>query len=149
MTEPLSHYEPEPGAIEVALGAGPIHVPSLNVDDRHVVLRQLRMWVAQLVSRFQIDVRVIPPCWERHNGMVEALQALRDLERDCFTRKAPPSAAVDWFRGYREIEARLVEIAALTKCTIREHRDARLNWADIPADSAIGRGIPAGAPPSS
>lgn len=149
MTEPLSHYEPEPGAIDVALGASPIHVPSLNVDDRRVVLGQLRVWVAQLVSRFQIDVRVIPPCWEQHKGMVEALQALRDLERDCFTSKAPPSAAVDWFRGYREIEARLKEIAAVTNCGIREHRDARQTWADVQADSASGLARPTGAPPLS
>ena len=28
-----------------------------------------------------------------------------------------PSAAVDWFRGFREIEARLTELAAMTSCT--------------------------------
>jgi len=33
------------------------------------------------------------------------------------------SAAVDWFRGFREIEARLIELASLTNCTAREHRD--------------------------
>lgn len=149
MTEPLSHYEPEPGSIDVALGPGPIHVPSLNVDDLRVVLGQLRPWVAQLVSRFQIDARVIPPCWEQHNAMVEALQALRDLERDCFTSNAPPSAAVAWFRGYSEIEARLKEVAAITNCGLREHRDARQTWPDLQADSALGQAIPTGAPPMS
>ena len=80
------------------------------------------------MTRFHIDARVIPPCWARHNGMVEALTALRDLERDCYSHKAPPSAAVDWFRGFREIEARLIELAALTNCTAREHRDPPPGW---------------------
>ena len=71
------------------------------VDAEHDgLLTDLRLCVAQLVQRFQISARVIPACWERLNGMVEALQALRDLERDCFSDKAPPSAAVDWFRGF-------------------------------------------------
>jgi hypothetical protein len=135
--------------MDVALGAGPIHVPSLNADDRRVVLGQLRPWVAQLVSRFQIDARVVPPCWEQHNAMVEALQALRDLERDCFTSNAPPSAAVAWFQGYREIEARLKETVAVTTCGLREHRDGRLTWADVQGDSAIELADPIGAPPTS
>jgi hypothetical protein len=66
------------------------------------------------VARFHIDSRVIPPCWEQHNGMVEALAALRDHERDCYAETAPPSAAVDWLRAFREIEARLIELASLT-----------------------------------
>lgn len=146
MTEQPTSYEPAPDAIDVALAPGPIHLPSLTADERRAILGQLRAWVARLVSRFQIDVRVIPPCWERHNGMVEALQALRDLERDCFVGKAPPSAGVDWFRGYREIEARLIEIAALTNCTAREHRDPPVNWPALQDDSATGPAKPYGAP---
>jgi hypothetical protein len=55
--------------------AGPLHVPSLSDDEHDGMLTDLRLWVAQLVTRFQISARVIPACWERHNGMVEALQA--------------------------------------------------------------------------
>lgn len=105
-----------------------VHIPSLSDVDRELVMDQLRPWVTQLVHRFNIGSRVIPPCWEFHNGMVEALQALRDLERDCFSHKAPPSAAVDWFRGFREIEARLTELAAQSNCTVREHRDPTMEW---------------------
>lgn len=110
---------------------GPLHVPSLSDLERDALLTDLRLWVAQLVERFHIHSRVIPPCWERHNGMVEALQALRDLERDCYSEKAPTSAAVDWFRGFREIEARLIELATITTCTPREHRDPTAGWPGV------------------
>jgi hypothetical protein len=38
----------------------------------------LRDWVDHLVDRFGLETRVIPPCWYRHNTVVEALSALRD-----------------------------------------------------------------------
>jgi len=100
-----------------------VHVPSLDGDQRDALLTDLREWVAQLVDRFSIEVRVIPPCWERHNGMVEALAALRDHERASFALTAAPTEAVDWLRAYREIEALLKELAALTQCSVQEHRD--------------------------
>ena len=129
MTQPGWAYPP-PGQPGGSLGhpIGPVHLPSLTEDERTDLLAQMRDWVAQLVTRFHIDSRVIPPCWERHNGILEALCALRDLERDCFHDKAPPGAGVDWFRGFREIEARLIELASLTNCTAREHRDPPPGW---------------------
>ncbi|TQM61716.1 hypothetical protein [Humibacillus xanthopallidus] len=129
MTQPGWAYpSPDQPSADFDQLAGPVHVPSLTAAERTDLLSQLRPWVAQLVTRFHIDARVIPPCWERHNGMLEALTALRDLERDCYSHKAPPSAAVDWFRGFREIEARLIELASLTNCTAREHRDPPAGW---------------------
>jgi hypothetical protein len=127
--------------------AGPVHLPSLTRAERDAVMADLRDWVISLISRHHIDVRVIPPCWERHSGMVEALSALRDLERDCYSEKAPPGAAVDWFRGYREIAARLTEVAAITNCTSREHRDPPPGWPDLQHDSRPSAQTAAGAPP--
>ena len=100
-----------------------IHLPSLTDDEREALLTDLREWVAQLVDRFCIDVRVVPPCWERHPGMAEALAALRDHERASYALSASPTEAVDWFRAYREIEARLIDLAARTQCSVHEHRD--------------------------
>lgn len=114
-----AHGDPEGFRLTAA-----IHVPSLNDDQRDALLNDLREWVAQLVDRFAIEIRVIPPCWERHNGMVEALAALRDHERASYSLTASPTDAVDWFRAYREIEARLRDLAALTQCSVQEHRDA-------------------------
>lgn len=135
MTVPIPPQPPDQHPEAVFHMPGPVHVPSLSPDEREQVLDDLRIWVAALVTRLHIDTRVIPPCWDRHNGMVEALQALRDLERDCYSCKAPPSAAVDWFRGFREIEARLIEFSAMTTCSAREHRDPRPRWPALQADS--------------
>ncbi len=143
MTQPVWAYPPPgPAGNDFGQLAGPVHLPSLTDAERTDLLSQMRPWVAQLVSRFHIDARVIPPCWERHNGMIEALSALRDLERDCFHDKAPPSAGVDWFRGFREIEARLMELASLTSCTAREHRDPPQGWAAFAASSRPSPTIP-------
>ncbi len=109
--------------------AGPVHWPSLTEAERPQAFAELRDWVEQLVDRFTIEIRVIPPCWHRHNGMVEALSALRDHERMSFADRGSPTGAVDWFRAYREIEIRLIDIAARTQCSVQEHRqDAARGW---------------------
>ena len=112
-------------AIEQAFGrlAGPTHLPSLTSRERQrFIAEQLTPWVEQLVTRFDLDIRVVPPCWARHNGMVEALSALRDHERACYSETAAPTAALDWFRALREIEARLIDQGAATRCSVTEHR---------------------------
>ena len=53
-------------------------------------------------------------CWEQHRGKVEALFALKDHERVCYAETASPTAAVEWFLAYREIETRLTTLGALT-----------------------------------
>jgi hypothetical protein len=109
--------------------AGPVCLRALTAQERDRALEQLREWVASLVERFSIEPRVIPTCWELHNGMVEALLALKDHERACYAESAPPTAAVDWFRAFREIEARLIEQSAQTRCTVHEHRsNPRRDW---------------------
>lgn len=148
MTEHAWPSPDEPSVIVFAPGTGPVHLPSLTSAERAELLLSLRAWVADLVTRLHVDGRVIPPCWERHTGMVEALQALRDLERDCYSNKAPPSAGVDWFRGYREMEARLIELASLTNCSTREHRDPPPGWPTLQWNSRPSI-VPAAPTPSS
>jgi hypothetical protein len=103
--------------------AGPLHLPSLSGAAREQVKTELREWVADLVRRFCVDARAIPPCWEKHGGMVEALLALRDHERACFAQSAAPTAAVDWLRALQDVTHFLKELNAMTQCTIHEHRD--------------------------
>ncbi len=120
--------------------AGPVHWPSLSGDEAAHAFADLRGWVEQLVNRFAIEVRVIPPCWHQHNGMVEALSALRDHERACFADTASPTAAVDWFRALRDIEARLIELASKTQCSAHEHRsEVSRSWAGSETVSADDR----------
>jgi hypothetical protein len=109
---------------------GPVHLPSLTARERERAMAQLREWVPLLVRRFVIEPRGIPPCWEQHNGMVEALFALKDHERACYAETASPTAAVEWFHALREIESRLISLGSMTHCTRHEHRSAILqDWA--------------------
>lgn len=99
-----------------------MHVPTLTHAARGTLLDDLAPWVDTLTRRFAMDVRTLPPCWDRHNGMVEVLAALRDYERGAFVGTAPPTAAIDWLRAVRDALAFLRDLGALTQCAAREHR---------------------------
>ncbi|MGI8753322.1 MAG: hypothetical protein ACR2MN_13580 [Acidimicrobiales bacterium] len=97
--------------------ACPVYWPTLPATDARGEWAELRGWVERLVGRFShLDHHVIPLCWWRHNGHVEALQALRDHERVSYADTAPGTAGVDWHRAFRDIEARLREWTAQLSC---------------------------------
>jgi hypothetical protein len=88
--------------------SGPLHWEDLTPGEAGVAWPELRCWVEHLVVRFShLDHHVIPACWWRHNGHVEALAALRDHERVSYAETAPATAAVEWHRALRDIEAML------------------------------------------
>lgn len=58
----------------------------------------------------------LPPCWYRHNDLVEALSTLRDHERISYSDTAPPTAAVAWHSAFRDIETRLRGWIAELRC---------------------------------
>jgi hypothetical protein len=106
--------EVSPGLDEVA---GPMYWPDLSFGEADQEWDSLRAWVEHLVARFpHVDHHVIPRCWFRHNGHVEALVALRDQERINYSDTAPGSAAVEWHRAFRDIEARLREWTGQLAC---------------------------------
>jgi hypothetical protein len=97
--------------------AAPMYWPDLSPGEADQEWDALRSWVEQLVVRFvHLDHHVIPRCWFRHNGHVEALVALRDQERVNYSDTAPGSAAVEWHRALRDIEARLREWTSQLAC---------------------------------
>ena len=119
----------DPFEVNCSDDSGPTHWPSLLPDDAPQAWANLRNWVEALVDRFGLETRVVPPCWFRHNTLVEALTALRDYERICFAPNASPTGAVDWFRALREIEHRLAEACARTQCSVNDHRpDPLRTW---------------------
>jgi hypothetical protein len=84
----------------------PIHWPSLTPPEAAAEWQALYGWVVTLQHRFRGMVR-LPPCWYRHNDLVEALSALRDHERISYSDAAAPTAAVTWHTAFRDIETRL------------------------------------------
>jgi hypothetical protein len=97
--------------------SGPVYWPDLSVVEAGREWNDLRTWVEELLVRFpHLDHHVIPRCWFLHNGHVEALVALRDHERVNFGETAPATAAVDWHRAFRDIEARLRDWTGQLAC---------------------------------
>ena len=105
----------EPPTVDDILG--PLYWPGVAAAGTAEAWSDLRKWVDQLLERFpHIDHHVIPMCWWRHNGHVEALAALRDHQRQCYHAESPPTAAMDWHRAFRDIEARLREWTSTLAC---------------------------------
>jgi hypothetical protein len=100
----------------------PTHWPSLPAADLAEEWAELRKWVEQFVDRFNLGIDRVPPCWYRHNALVEALSALRDHETASYAQTGSPTGPTDWFRAFRETEARLIEWSARTGCDARQHR---------------------------
>ena len=113
----LAKLDEAGGPIDLDEIDGSMYWPGLSPGEAHQEWEALRVWVEQLVVRFaHLDHHVIPRCWFRHNGHVEALVALRDQERVNYSDTAPGSAAVDWHRAFRDIEARLREWTGQLPC---------------------------------
>lgn len=130
MTQQPFVFSENPNRDMFGMDAAPVHWPSLTPAESAEQLAALSAWVRALVRRFSIEPRIVPPCWNRHPGMVEALSALRDHERGAFTDDAPPGAAVDFLRAVRDIECFLAEQAAKTQCSAGMHRPPMLQeWA--------------------
>ena len=85
---------------------GPIYWPTRDPELVEFDWPSLAAWVRRLRARFPHLIARIPDCWYRHNDLVEALLALRDCERACYTASSPASAAVEWHRAFRDMEAR-------------------------------------------
>jgi hypothetical protein len=99
-----------------------IYWPTIIAAETEKEWRALRHWVERLYVRFPHAGRV-PPCWWQHNDLVELLSALRDYERASFAPEAPPTAAVEWHRAFRDIETRLEMWVKRLDCALvgREH----------------------------
>lgn len=124
MSGPSLYESDDSGGVEPVLGhlGRPTYWPMVLREDAGYAWAVLRVWVEDLVDRFGLDSRTVPPCWFRHNGHVEALAALFDYERMSFYPTASLAGPVDFFRALREIEYRLVEWSARTQCSVNEHR---------------------------
>ncbi len=97
---------------------GPIYWPTREPEQAEFDWPSLAEWVHRLQARFPHMTARIPDCWYRHNDLVEALLALRDHERISYATTAPASAAVEWHRAFRDMEARWDSWVKRFTCTV-------------------------------
>lgn len=115
----------DPDTDEAADETGPpVYWPTLTGEEAEQEWQALREWVERLLARFPHATR-LPPCWWRHNDIVELCSALRDHERACYAQVAPATAAVEWHRAFRDIESRAEMWIRRFTCTVpgRGHAD--------------------------
>lgn len=107
---------------------GPIYWPTRDPEQVEFDWPALAAWVDRLRRRFPHMTARVPDCWYRHNDLVEALLALRDHERVSYSATAPASAAVEWHRAFRDMEARWETWIKRFTCTVpgKGHRDLNL-----------------------
>ena len=137
-----------PSDLEDELLAGPLYWPGVPAADIAAAFTELRRWVDALLGRYEhLDHRAIPPCWWRHPGHVEALQALRDHERGTFAESSPAQAATSWQREFHFIEMRLREWTAYYGCDQTNHKTPARRprptnedeWSEMLADEQVRR----------
>ena len=97
---------------------GPIYWSTQDPEQAEFDWPSLAEWVNRLRARFPHLTARIPDCWYRHNDLVEALLALRDHERVSYAATAPASAAVEWHRAFRDMEARWDTWIKRFACTV-------------------------------
>jgi len=115
---------------------GPVYWPTRDPEQAEFDWPSLAEWVHRLRARFPHMTARLPDCWYRHNDLVEALLALRDHERISYSSTAPASAAVEWHRAFRDMEARWDAWIKRFTCTVpgKGHSPAEAD----PPDSGMG-----------
>src|SRR5206468_1186937 len=112
-----------PDGSDSAEREAPLSWPTRDPDQVEFDWPTLAEWVNRLRVRFPHMTARIPNCWYLHNDLVEALLALRDHERVSYASTAPASAAVEWHRAFRDMEARWDSWIRRFTCAVpgREH----------------------------
>jgi hypothetical protein len=103
---------------------GPRIVCWMDIDraDEEVEIRRLEEWVTWLTSRYALDYKVIPSCWEEHGSLVEELAALRTMWEGCFQEDAAPSDPIAFHREMDASLRRLREWNSRSGCSRTTHR---------------------------
>jgi hypothetical protein len=87
---------------------------------------RLADWVDWLTTRYNLDHRLIPPCWPEHGALVEELSALRTLWEASYIEDANPSSPLAFHRDLDLSLRRLREWTSRLGCSRTEHRPEQL-----------------------
>jgi hypothetical protein len=97
--------------------------PRVDRDTARTAWHALDTWIRWCTLRYELDSRVIPPCWYRHGALVEELTALHTAWLTAHTAAAPGNAPLDWHAMFANARHRLQDWVARAGCRASEHRD--------------------------
>lgn len=110
----------------------PINWWKLDAEERTETLEVLFDWVRELVRRYGLRDSEVPPCWYRHEAMVQELLALFQYRnQQQFLESAPPGAPIDFHYQLQLALGRLRSWTGVTGCNGAEHLATPIQqWAD-------------------
>lgn len=113
---------------------------NLPGDERLEQLGELRIFVARLVTDYELGAGTIPPCWEKHEWVIRVLDALYRSYLIATHPTQSGEALVGWHHNY-VFACGLLREAFAGSCTASEHVPARTQvWAtDIVAGGKDSR----------
>ena len=85
-------------------------------------LERLAEWVTWATTRYNLDHKVIPPCWPHHGAVVEELSALRTFWESSYQPDAGPSEPLAFHRDLTLALRRLRDWTSLLGCSRTTHR---------------------------
>ncbi|WP_329484246.1 hypothetical protein OG555_19045 [Kribbella sp. NBC_01484] len=85
-------------------------------------LTRLTSWADWIIDRYNLDHKLIPPCWPEHGALVEELSALRTLWEASYLEDANPSGPLAFHRDLDFALRRLREWTSRLGCSRTEHR---------------------------
>lgn len=100
----------------------PINWWKLDSTERAETLTVLAEWVPELVRRYGVTDQYVPPCWFRHEALVQELLALYQYRnQQQFLPVAPPSAPLDFHYQFQLALTRLRMWVGVSGCNGAEH----------------------------
>lgn len=85
-------------------------------------LEHLGEWVSWATTRYNLDHKVIPPCWHHHGAIVEELSALRTFWESCYQDDAASTDPLAFHRDLTLALRRLREWSSHLGCSRTAHR---------------------------
>ncbi|GAA0597724.1 hypothetical protein GCM10009534_35120 [Kribbella sandramycini] len=83
---------------------------------------RLTEWVVWVAGRYNLDHKVVPPCWPEHGAVIEELSALRTFWESCYQDDAGPSEPLAFHRDLTLALRRLRDWTSLLGCSRTNHR---------------------------
>ncbi|GAB2647010.1 hypothetical protein GCM10009743_23220 [Kribbella swartbergensis] len=97
----------------------------LDAPSTREELERLTEWVNWATHRYNLDHKVVPPCWSEHGALTEELSALRTFWEACYQEDAAPSDPLAFHRDLTLALRRLRDWSSLLGCTRTTHRPER------------------------
>lgn len=122
MTHPHRHAEALPSDLFPTLTVSWMFMDAVQIEE---ALEELSDWIAWLATRYNLDHRVIPECWDNHGALIEELSALRTAWIASYCLTARPEAPLEWHQNFEAARQRLADWASRTGCRPGQHRPDR------------------------